>query len=212
MDGWMDGWMDGRSDITRYPCCIIVLLVLFNKMRVHSCDTVLCWFLVSSLAPLIADNDPRKSRHHHRINRSRSDITRYPCCIIMLLVLFNKIRVHSYDTVLCWFLVSSLAPLIADNDPVNVGVGGSLRYGRVRLGLGLTVDDRRLWLHGRQQVGVRVTSIRQGLGLHSRQQVRVSSIRQGRSTAARGAHATHKAVRMRNKPETEVTYACGHRI
>ena len=38
----------------------------------------------------------------------------------MLLVLFNKIRVHSYHTVLCWFLVSSLAPLIADNDPVNV--------------------------------------------------------------------------------------------
>ena len=45
-------------------------------------------------------------------------ITRYPCCIV-LLVLFNKIRVHSYDTVLCSFFVSSLAPLIAINNPVN---------------------------------------------------------------------------------------------
>ena len=52
----------------------------------------------------------RKSRHHHHNSRSRSDITRYTCCIIMLLVLFNKIRVHSYHTVLCWFLVSSLVP------------------------------------------------------------------------------------------------------
>ena len=62
----------------------------------------------------------RKSPHrHHHHSCSRSDITRYPCCIIMLLVLFNKIRVHSYDTVFCSFLVSSLGPLIPIKDPVH---------------------------------------------------------------------------------------------
>ena len=84
----------------------------------------------------------------------------------MLLVLFNKIRVHAYDTVLCWILVSSLTPLFDDNNPVNdrcVGV--------TPLGSGFTEDDKRLGLHSRQQVGV--SSSRQG--------VRVSSIRQGRS-------------------------------
>ena len=62
----------------------------------------------------------RKSSHHHihYIHRSRihsGDITRYPCCIVMLLVLFNKIRMHSYHTVLRWFLVS-ISPF--DNDPI----------------------------------------------------------------------------------------------
>ena len=55
----------------------------------------------------------RKSSHRHRHTCSRSDITRYPCYIIMLLVLFNKIRVHSYDIVFCSFLVSSLGTLIS---------------------------------------------------------------------------------------------------
>ena len=54
----------------------------------------------------------RKSPHLHR--HSCRDITRYPYCIAMLLllVLFNKIRVHPYDTVFCSFLVSSLGPLM----------------------------------------------------------------------------------------------------
>ena len=59
-----------------------------------------------------------------------------------------------------------------------------------------TADDRRLGLHSRQQVEIRV---------------RVFSIRQGRSTAARGGHATQKVVRMRNKPETEEICAHGRR-
>ena len=134
----------------------------------------------------------RKSSHHrHHINRSRSDITSYPFCIIMLLLLFNKIRVHSYHTVLCWFLVSSLAPLIADNDPVNDRYVGVTPLGSES---GLTADDKRLGLHSRQQVGIRVSTSRQGLGL--------APFARGRSTAARGAHATQKAVHMRSKPET----------
>ena len=36
-----------------------------------------------------------------------------------MLVFFNKRHVHLYDTVLCWFLVSSLGPLILVNDPLN---------------------------------------------------------------------------------------------
>ena len=71
----------------------------------------------------------------------------------MLLVLFNKIRVHSYHTVLCWFFVSSLAPLNVNNNPVN-----DLCVGVTTLGSGswFTAIDRRLGLHSRQQVGVRV--------------------------------------------------------
>ena len=87
----------------------------------------------------------RKSSHYIYRSRSRSrsgDFTRYPCCIVMLLVLFNRIRVHSYHTVLRWFLVS-ISPF--DNDPIHkyyVGVT-SLRFtanvyrvGLRQLGLG----------------------------------------------------------------------------
>ena len=136
----------------------------------------------------------RKSRHHrhhhHHISRSsRSAITRYPCCIIMLLVLFNKIRVHSYHTVLCWFLVSSLTPLIADNDPINnrcVGVTP------LRSGSGFTADDKKLGLHRRQQVGVtvRVSTSRQGLGLAPFASGRSS--RQGRSGYPEGCAAARE--------------------
>ena len=110
---------------------------------------------------------------------------------------------------LCWFLVSSLASLIGDNDHVNdrcvwVNPSGS----GSGLGLGFTADDRRLGLHSRQQVGVRVrvSSSRQGLELG------LAPFARGRSTASRGAHATRKAVRMPNKPETEVNRAHGTRI
>ena len=84
-------------------------------------------------------------------------------------MLFNKIRVHSYHTVLCWFLVSLLVPLIVGNDHVNdrcvvvTPLGSELRSG-------FTADDIRLGLHSRRQVGVkgRVSSGHQG-ALHSRQ-------------------------------------------
>ena len=68
---------------------------------------------------------------------------------------------------LCWFLASSLIPLIVDNDPINnrcVGVT-PLRSGS---GSGFTADDKKLGSsHRGQQVGVTVmVSIsRQGLGL-----------------------------------------------
>ena len=98
----------------------------------------------------------------------------------MLLVLFNKIREHSYHTVLCWFLISSLAPLIVNNEPVNdrcVVVTPSAS------GSGFTADDRRLGLHSRQQVGVRVrvNTSRQELGLApvAKVTVRVMGHRQG---------------------------------
>ena len=102
----------------------------------------------------------------------------------MLLVLFNKIRVHSYHTVLCWFLVSSLAPLIVHNDPVNDRCVGVTPSGS---GSGFTADDRRLRLHSRQQVGVRVrvSTSRQESGLapvargRVRVTVRVMGHRQG---------------------------------
>ena len=87
----------------------------------------------------------------------------------MLLVLFNKICVHSYHIVLCWFLVSSLVPLIIDNDPVNDRCVVVTPLGSGLLS-GFTADDRRLGLHSRRQVGVRVrvSSGHQG-ALHSRQ-------------------------------------------
>ena len=119
----------------------------------------------------------RKSSHHH-IHRSRSgDITCYPCCIVMLLVLFNKIRAHSYHTVLRWFLVS-ITPF--DNDPIlnccvwvtpsGLGLRFTANVYRVpmkKLGL------RRLGLapvaRGRSRVTDRVIDRRQGaLRIHRR--------------------------------------------
>ena len=63
----------------------------------------------------------------------------------MLLVLFNKIRVHSYHTVLCWFLVSSLVLLIVDNDPINNRCVGVIPSGS-GLGSGITADVYKLGL------------------------------------------------------------------
>ena len=68
---------------------------------------------------------------------------------------FNKIRVHSYHSVLCWFLVSSLAPLIINNDPVNDRCVGVTPSGSGS-GSGFTTDDKRLGLHSRPHVGVTV--------------------------------------------------------
>ena len=96
----------------------------------------------------------------------------------MLLVLFNKIRVHSYDTVLYWFLVSSLASLIDYNDHDNDRCAGVTESVSV-----FTADDKRLGLRSRQQVGVTV-------------RVRVSSSRQGRFTAAKGALVRYARNRM----------------
>ena len=124
----------------------------------------------------------RKSPHHHHISRSRNDITRYPCCIIMLLVLFNKIRMHSYHTVLCLFLVSSLVPLIVNNDPVNDRCVGVSPPGSRS---GFTANDRRLGSsHSCQRVGVRVgvSSSRRGLELS------LPPFAKGRSTTDGGAH------------------------
>ena len=62
----------------------------------------------------------------------------------MLLVLFNKIRVHSYDIVFCSFLVSSLGPLISViNDPVNRGQydGRNVSGARMWLEVGATEDS-----------------------------------------------------------------------
>ena len=42
---------------------------------------------------------------------------------------------------LCWFLVSSLVPLIVNNDPVNDRCVGVIPLGS---GSGFTADDRRL--------------------------------------------------------------------
>ena len=131
---------------------------------------------------MVSIRKSRHHRHHHHISRSsRSDITRYPCCIIMLLVLFNKIRVHSYHTVLCWFLVSSLVPLIADNDPINNRCVGITPLGLGSgSGSGFTTDDKKLGLHSRQQVGVRVRVS------PSRQRLGFLLVARGRSIAARG--------------------------
>ena len=107
--------------------------ILLNLVKHHL--RLLRWTPCRSLDYWMGDGDTpklatsgvmvniRKSSHHHHIHyihrsrsRSRSgDITRYPCCIVMLLVLFNKIRVHSYHTVLRWFLVS-ISPF--DNYPI----------------------------------------------------------------------------------------------
>ena len=101
----------------------------------------------------------------------------------MLLVSFNKIRVHSFHTVLCWFLVS-ISPF--DNYPILnccVWVGHSVRVN--------IANVYSVWV-----TTVRVnSSSRQGLGLALQSKVgvttvRVSSSRQGRSrgiyVAARG--------------------------
>ena len=100
----------------------------------------------------------------------------------MLLVLFNKIRVHSYHTVLRLFHVSSLVPLIVDNDPIHKRcVGGHSVRVRVR------VHHRRL-----QAVvtTVRVSSSRQGLrlglGLATRHIKKLGLRRLGLSPVARG--------------------------
>ena len=61
----------------------------------------------------------------------------------MLLVLFNKIRVHLYHTVLRSFLVSSLVPLIVDNDPIHKRCVGVTPSGS---GSGFTANIYRLGL------------------------------------------------------------------
>ena len=85
-------------------------------------------------------------------------------------MLFNKIRVHSYDTVLCWFVVSLLASLIGDNDAVNDRCVGVTTSGS-GLWSGFTAYDRSLGLCTDNRLGLR-------LGL--------CTVARGRSTSARG--------------------------
>ena len=71
-----------------------------------------------------------------------------------------------------WFIVSSLVPLIADNEPVNYRcVGGQVGRVKVRSGSGseFTADDITLGLHSRQQVGLEL-----GLASVARGRVRVT--------------------------------------
>ena len=118
----------------------------------------------------------------------------------MLFVLFNKIRVHSYHTVLRSFLVSSLVPLIVDNDPIHkrcVGVTPSGSY------------------HSRLQAGVtavRVSSIRQGLrlglGLATRHVKKLGLRRLGLPPVARGRSRVTDRVTGRRQGRSGYPEVC----